>query len=170
MQKARRLSAAALWSRSFNPLHLSSLPPPPPPLLTSLPLQSASFTSLLLLHDPLCVASSIFPFSSHVGCNPTLLLFMELPQLFPLQPRPNLSNKSFNLQISTTGKDQQAGRGNLRSRKCWTKGKKGLKLNMKYEDSPHTLYQKETSFQTRPTKWRILNKMLPNLRNLPTSN
>ena len=41
---------------------------------------------------------------------------------------------------------------------------------MKYEDSPHTLYQKETSFQTRPTKSKILNKMLPNLRNLPTTN
>ena len=38
------------------------------------------------------------------------------------------------------------------------------------EDNPHTLYQKETSFQTRSTKSRILNKMLPNLRNLPTSN
>ena len=35
MQKARRLSAAALWSRSFNPLHLSSLPPPPPPHFTA---------------------------------------------------------------------------------------------------------------------------------------
>ena len=35
MQKVRQLSAAALWSKSFNPLHLSSLPPPPPPLTGS---------------------------------------------------------------------------------------------------------------------------------------
>ena len=118
-------------------------------LLTSLPLQSGSFTSLLLLHDPLCVASSIFPFSSHVGCNPTLLLFMELPQLFPLQQRPNLSNKSFNLQISTTGKDQQPGRGNLRSRKCWTKGKRDWSWIRR--QFPHSLPE-DDSFSDKANK------------------
>ena len=83
---------------------------PTPSLLTSSTSPSSLHCPFNQLPSPpsssmILFASSIFPFSSHVGCNPTLLLFMELPQLFPLQPRPNLSNKSFSLQISTTGKE-----------------------------------------------------------------
>ena len=76
MQKVRRLSAAALWSISFNPLHLSSLPPPPsspPSLFNQLP--SLSSSTLLF----------VFPYSppAHVlvGCKPR---FMELLHLFPV--------------------------------------------------------------------------------------
>ena len=101
MQKVRRLSAAALWSISFNPLHLSSLPPPPsspPSLFNQLP--SLSSSTLLF----------VFPYSppAHVlvGCKPR---FMELLQLFPRQQQPpNLSNKSFTSQISkSTREDRQ---------------------------------------------------------------
>ena len=107
MQKVRRLSAGALWSISFNPLHLSSLPPPLS--LSSVPLQSASLAFLLLFLFVLPLVHILLGLTCWLDAN----LFMELP--FPPSAsihhhRQNFSNKSFTSQISKTSQDQQPGK------------------------------------------------------------
>ena len=94
MQKARRLSAGALWSISFNPLHLSSLPPHLS--LLSVPLQSGSlaFLILLLLHaSPLRIASRPYSPRPHmlVGCKPlygVAFFPVSIGQTSPTNPSP----------------------------------------------------------------------------------
>ena len=84
MQKVRQLSAAALWSKSFNPLHLSSLPPPLS--LLSLPLQSASLAFLLLLLFVLPLVHILLGLTCWSDANRLLLSLWSC--LFPRQHHP----------------------------------------------------------------------------------
>ena len=129
MQKARRLSAAALWSRSFNPLHLSSLPPPHPPHLTA---PSISFLHLpppppwaslrCLVHISLLLTCWLQPNSSSLYG--VASAFSPPAAAKPLQQILQLANQhDWQRSAGWTGK--------FTIQKMLKKGKTGFKLNIK---------------------------------------